>query len=395
MGKYISKKFIFSQAKILIVDDLKIKRMVLQKTFKNAGFEHFFEAASGQEAIDMIIQIKPDLVLMDMHMPPMSGLEVCKYLFEHNLHDDKVIIMQSADDNNDDIKAQAFGAGVTDFISPPYDGKEAVFRALSHLERHFLGRKFDADYKRIQQELSEAAFLQKILLPPESILQDISCKSGLDINFYSEPVEELAGDYLTVRLLPDGKILIICADVSGHGISAALYAFSIHTLLDVVILKTQDPGEILNMLNNQLHELMAAGKFATVFLGIIDNANKTLSFSCAAAPTPIFLSGGKFITLDTSGSLLGAYNDSHFTTQTITFHENDLLFLFSDALYETTDKTTPALRYDEIEKIVLKNKDHSAQSLIDSTLREFYKRFPTQRKDDLSLLVCKFSSSNP
>ena len=65
-------------AKILIVDDAAFMRMMVKDTLKKNGYTDFYEAPDGAEAFKMYQELKPDLVLMDITMPNMDGLEALK-----------------------------------------------------------------------------------------------------------------------------------------------------------------------------------------------------------------------------------------------------------------------------------------------------------------------------
>ncbi len=103
--------------KILIVDDQKLNRTLLQRKLSRQGFE-ISEADSGQAALDHIRQEKPDLILLDVLMPEMSGLEVLKTIRAKFHLAELPIIMVTAKDGADDI-ADAFKLGANDYITKP------------------------------------------------------------------------------------------------------------------------------------------------------------------------------------------------------------------------------------------------------------------------------------
>ncbi|MBB5356136.1 two-component system chemotaxis response regulator CheY [Anoxybacillus mongoliensis] len=117
-------------ARILIVDDAKFMRMTLANILKKANHEVIGEAENGQEAIELYIQLKPDVVTLDITMPVMSGLEAVK---EIKLHDpDAKIIMCSAM-GQQKMVVEAIEAGALDFIVKPFDESrvmEAIQRVL-------------------------------------------------------------------------------------------------------------------------------------------------------------------------------------------------------------------------------------------------------------------------
>jgi CheY-like chemotaxis protein len=69
-----------NKAKILIIDDSELSRVMLKKFCLNKGFHHLDVANDGMEALEKIIQWKPDLLFLDLNMPRMNGLELCQEL---------------------------------------------------------------------------------------------------------------------------------------------------------------------------------------------------------------------------------------------------------------------------------------------------------------------------
>lgn len=103
--------------KMLIVDDQKGVRRLLEELFKKEGWE-VSSASDGCEAINEVEQVKPEVILMDMKMPNMNGLEAAqKILSKHN---DITIIMMTAYGEVDEVR-QAMECGVKKCISKPFD----------------------------------------------------------------------------------------------------------------------------------------------------------------------------------------------------------------------------------------------------------------------------------
>ena len=376
-------------SRVLIVDDTPTNRKMIRNFCRNAGFGLLDEAENGQEALEKIIRWKPDLIFLDMQMPIMSGLDLCHQLRQLNMLDDMVIIMQTVEPNLE-FKVQAFEAGITDLIEKPLDPHLTMARALAHLERRYLKKKSDLDYRRIQSELREAVMLQNILLPDEKILQSIRNTCGLDVAHYYHPASELAGDYLSVRALGNNKVALISVDISGHGVTAALYAFSIHTLLMDEMLSTHSPGNVLQYLNEKLHAFMSTGKFATIFLAIIDSEKHLLSYAAAAAPPPILFLAGKPVMLETRGHPLGIDDKSQYETHSIPYTPGDMLFTYSDALVETLNEEGQRMTEADLTHRLETNLTSDAVAINKAVLMAFYGKYSRQPEDDLSMLTCKF-----
>lgn len=134
--------------KTLIVDDEPIARKVLREELEcMAGVEVVGEADNGKLALDQIAERKPDLVLLDLQMPEMSGLEVVRKL-QHGLHMPVIVIVTAYDK----YALQAFEAGAIDYLLKPV-GQERLSEAVERARR--VGGREAAEKLAHLQELSD------------------------------------------------------------------------------------------------------------------------------------------------------------------------------------------------------------------------------------------------
>jgi two-component system, OmpR family, KDP operon response regulator KdpE len=119
-----------NNATILVVDDEPQIRRVLRATLSGNGYD-VVEAKDGQEAIDMVIRERPDLILLDVNMPDMSGLEVCSKI---RLSYEGPIIMVTVRNSEQD-KIVALDAGADDYVVKPFAMGELLARIRAALRR--------------------------------------------------------------------------------------------------------------------------------------------------------------------------------------------------------------------------------------------------------------------
>ena len=118
------------QQTVLIVDDEPQIREILSIYFKKEGFK-VIEAADGAEALVQVQAGKPDIILLDIMMPVLDGLEVCKQVRKIS---DIPIIMLTAKDSDDD-RIMGLEIGADDYISKPFNTREVVARVKAVLRR--------------------------------------------------------------------------------------------------------------------------------------------------------------------------------------------------------------------------------------------------------------------
>ncbi|MDY6964716.1 MAG: PAS domain S-box protein [Halobacteriota archaeon] len=120
-------------AVILVVDDIRDNIYLIEEILSDEGYENILAATSGREALLLIDEEKPDLVLLDVMMPEMNGYEVCTILKSNEETLDIPIIMVTAKTDSEDLK-EGFYAGAVDYIKKPFDEVELIARVQSTLK---------------------------------------------------------------------------------------------------------------------------------------------------------------------------------------------------------------------------------------------------------------------
>ncbi|MDH3675499.1 MAG: response regulator, partial [Anaerolineae bacterium] len=111
-----------SKSTILIVDDEEVGCKTLKALLLPEGYDMAF-ASHGQEALDLVVMLRPDVILLDVMMPEMDGFEVCRQLRANPQVAEVPVIMVTALDDRDS-RVKGIEAGADDFISKPFDRTE-------------------------------------------------------------------------------------------------------------------------------------------------------------------------------------------------------------------------------------------------------------------------------
>lgn len=136
-----------SPPKILVVEDEPNLRKLLEVIIGKEGYE-VFPTANGEEAWGVLSQIVPDLVLTDVMMPKMDGIELCRRIRANPEFDLVPLVLLTAKDEQLD-KYQGFREGADDYLTKPFDPVELVFRIQAHLRRAPTSGKNDSSFSRI------------------------------------------------------------------------------------------------------------------------------------------------------------------------------------------------------------------------------------------------------
>jgi two-component system chemotaxis response regulator CheY len=117
-------------SRILIVDDTRVSREALKGVLESEGFEIAGEAADGQEGVNKYMELRPDLVTMDITMPVMDGIAALKKILEFD-PGAKVIMVSSAGQNSK--LAECLTLGASDFVAKPWEADQVIFSVVNVL----------------------------------------------------------------------------------------------------------------------------------------------------------------------------------------------------------------------------------------------------------------------
>lgn len=137
---------------ILIVDDIGVNVTILENILTHEGYEAL-TALSVREALELMKQTRPDLILSDLSMPEIDGLEFCRMLKSDQATRDIPFIFITVL-NTSKEKEEAFLAGAVDFIPKPFDNIEVLMRVNNHLNSYRMRQEM-ADYNRMMHRLVE------------------------------------------------------------------------------------------------------------------------------------------------------------------------------------------------------------------------------------------------
>lgn len=381
-----SYPFVLGQAnlkntRVLIVDDQEPNRKLLAALVTSMGVGAIEHARDGVEGLEKLAAFKPDLVLLDIMMPNMDGFEMCRRLRQNPEWRDLPVLVNTALSEPRE-RVECFESGATDMVVKPINAPEVLARVRIHLENRMLLNTLRHFHERVAQELSMASQMQGSLLPSADSLESLKEKYGLTVASRFETSSELGGDFWQTRELEDGRLGIVLADFSGHGVSAALNAFRLHTLLDQHP-PGPDPAAWMAELNRALKPLLPIGQFATVLYGIFDTKSERFDYAAGGAPSPILLMPGEPARLlDASGLFLGATRDADYDTLSAPFPKGAQILFYSDAITEALGQDEQMLGEDGL--IGLAMTAAQAASPLEELMRLFESRFPPPWDDDLT-----------
>ncbi len=238
--------------------------------------------------------------------------------------------------------------------------------------------------EKIRLELQMAQKIQFAIIPKALPVNDFISLSGKYI-----PMNDLGGDYYDVFNIDENKIVILIADVCGHGVPAALitsmakFSFRNNSLLN------KSSGEILKSVNEELYNIIGKQEYLTVFYGIIDTKKGILEYTNAGHnDVYIFKENGEEETLSANSYLVGFMNNIDFATNFINLEKGDRIVLYTDGLPETQNSKKELFGYNRLKSIIKENRNLSPEQLVNFLMEEANKyRDNYPQNDDITILV--------
>lgn len=371
---------------ILVIDDSKLNRAIVKNTLSAYNI-HVFEAADGMEGLNALKSKQFDLILVDIVMPNLDGfgfLEQFKQYIGNEFI--PVILMTGLDDLNSKIKGLTIGAD--DFLLKPLNQKELIARVQSLLRLKSAHDELYEKNQLIQKELEYAKRLQQFIIPKDFSFIPYPSISGRYL-----PIADIGGDLFDCYKISDSNIGILIADVTGHGIPAALVMSMAKMTFSIYAYEILNTHELMSKINEEMRGLLLDMQYITAFYMLIDIEKKTVSFTNAGHTRPLYYrkSSDKIIALDTNGLFLGIQDESLYEQKTIHFEQGDRCILYTDGITEIKNDNKEEFGEQRLAKF-LKQHNEKPDDFCEHLLQTLDHFSPLHdRKDDVAFMFIDFS----
>lgn len=374
-------------SRILVVDDSSLSRDIVGACLRGANYHNISFASDGHQALKAIDIQVPDLIILDLEMPVMDGFDLCRHLRQDESRKNLPVLIQSGRSSPDDL-VRAFNSGASDMVHKPIKKFELLARVRVHLEKALMLRQLTEYRERVARELDTAREMQSALCPTPDLIQDLQRKYQVAIDWRYEPCSELGGDIWGLEAIDENRLGFFIADISGHGVGAAMSTFRLHSVLSRRQMPADNPASYLARINADLCGHFRPGEFATMLCGSIDSSSGRVTYSSAGAPPPILMSQKSWIDPEfcpSAGMPIGLREDSEYHNHILDFSPGSLFLLYSDALFETPVNNSGALAEEGLIALVAELAEQQRDaSIFEAIFREFRKRADGPLLDDLT-----------
>ncbi len=360
--------------RVLLIDDQAIIGEAVRRMIASQGAVEFRSLQDPTQAIAIAVEFKPTVILQDIEMPAISGLELLPQYRAHDaLRDVPVIMLTGKEDPA--VKADAFARGASDYLVKLPHPVELVARIRHHsrgyryqLERNAAFEALRESEAHMKSEIQRAAAYVRSLLDPPLESGDVLA----DWRFV--PCEALGGDVFGYHWIDENRLAAYVIDVSGHGVGPALMGVSAMNLIRSGSLEREqvlDPTRTLQALNAAFQMSRHDGMYFTIWYGVYDKRTRELAWAGGGHPPSFLVRGGELIRLDSTSFMVGAVDVYEAPTMRMAIEPGDRLYLFSDGGFELHMRDGGIWGLDSLEEMVrAKSAVSTGAVLLDEVVRE-------------------------
>ncbi|MFQ5824231.1 MAG: SpoIIE family protein phosphatase [bacterium] len=381
-------------ATILVVDDEKPITYLLSEVLKKEGHE-VKSMYDGKTAKDELKKKDYELVITDLHMKQVGGLEVLKEVKALNESTEVLILTGHG---TVATAVEAMKSGAFEYLTKPIDLEEFRLKVQKALERRNLKlqiaqqqQEIESHQEMIAKDLKLAEQVQKSLVPQSIMLPNFEAK----VEYM--PMIGLGGDF--GDLYYDGKenVYLTLVDVTGHGITAALLVNRICSEIRKLVREHREPRSILYSVNNFIfHAFEGMGMFLTMFSGVVNLRKGSFIYSGSAHPAVILWrsKNNKFEKLESQNVIIGydKRTRNRFKQDITLVEPEDKIIMYTDGIIEVEDTHGKQLGINGFINFFRSIAYLSADEIIKSVIKGVEDYSPQPIKDDVYLIVAAMKS---
>lgn len=389
--------------KILIVDDSATIRNILKELLTASN--HIVDMAdNGNAAIELFINNKPDLILLDVEMPGISGYDTAKKIreLEKNVATDSnqqptrlvenwIPIVFLSSHNDDQSLCAGIEAGADDYLFKPFS-QTVLIAKLKAMERIYSMKQSIIAQRKIVEEMNQELLNEQIVAKNiyDNIIQYGTIKQQDFIKTFVSSKSIFNGDLFLIARSPSENYYIMMGDFTGHGLSAALGIIPTAELFLKLTVRGFTLEEILIELNTKLHNILPSNIFCAASVIEIDLSNGKIGVWNGWSPDVLCVSNDGHLkkTFSSTNMPIGALKPEKFNSKltTIDFNKGEKLFIYSDGFTETQDINGKMFGVDRL-KAIIEDSSKFKYSIFDEIIKQTaIFRGDQPQQDDLTLV---------
>jgi sigma-B regulation protein RsbU (phosphoserine phosphatase) len=383
-------------ATLLIIDDDDVVRASVAAYLEDSGFK-VLQAGNGLQGLETFERAQPDLVICDLRMPQLDGLELLQRINQMQV-DTPVIVLSGAGVMADAVEALRLGAA--DYLIKPLEDlavlehsvRRALDRSRLRLENQRYREKLEVANRELQTSLDLLREDQTAGRQVQMNMLPVTPWAADDFHFAHQiiPSLYLSGDFVDYFRLDEHRVAFYLADVSGHGASSAFVTVLLKFMTTRLLYESRrngtlpefNPSDVLGHINRGLLNCKL-GKHVTMLGGVIDQSRGVLTYSIGGhLPLPILFSEGRAHYLEGRGLPVGLFEEASFENLQIELPSSFSLTLLSDGILDLLQGETLKDKEESLPRLVCE-----AGGTLEGLQRVLGLEALSDMPDDIALLV--------
>jgi sigma-B regulation protein RsbU (phosphoserine phosphatase) len=379
--------------RLLLVEDSSMMRRMISALLQEEGYEVTL-AVDGRQGLERARESAPELILTDYEMPEMDGPTLCQALkADRDLRPIPVLMLTTL--GATESKVIGLNAGADDYIQKPQSPQEiqelfARIRAqlrIADLRAELAERnaRLEAMQAKLTLELNLARKVQLGLMP-----RPPKPRGAIRLAVSYEPANALGGDVYDFVRLDNTRLGVLMADISGHGVNAALLSGMVKTLAAPLTGADIPPGQTLGGLDSAAEQYFPEGFFCTAFYLRIDEHTAAFDYAGVGHPPALLVGPGGTRQLDSEPGLLGVGMAAATETHSDQLQPGESLLLYTDGLPDAMDPSDASFGQERIQAILEEHRGAEPSAILDLIKQAIAKHVnPGQPHDDVNLILIR------
>jgi len=323
---------------VMVVDDIANNVAIAGQVVKRMG-HRFIAANSGEEALEKFRTERPDMILMDVMMPGIGGLEATRRIRQAQGAGSRwlPVLMVTALAHEEEV-LEGLRAGADDYLTKPVSlpvlrAKIQVFQRIAELQEELArqAEELSIYYRQAEDERRIGARLMEYMINREGL-------SDPALRYRVTPAWHFSGDLIAAARTPGKSHHILLSDGMGHGLPAAMASLPLFDTFYSMSELGYGIGRIVEVMNSRMHTMLPPGRFAALTLVSINPVMGTVEVWNGGNPYPCLI--------DANGTIIKRWKSRHVPLgllppeefsaelEVVSYEGACQLFLWSDGLTE-------------------------------------------------------------
>ena len=244
----------------------------------------------------------------------------------------------------------------------------------------------DRQLKEIQKELEVARRIQLSILPSE-----FPPSTNFRVAARYVPMTSVAGDFYDYIIADDHQVGLLIADVSGHGVPAALIAAMVKLAAASQRALAGNPSQFLTGMNSALLG-NTQDQFVTAAYAYLNSESGELRYSAAAHPPLLLVRNGRVTQIEENGLMLAAFDFASYSTAVHKLETDDRIVMYTDGVVEASNAAGDFFGHDALCDLLTRTRELSPAMAADSIISSVH-QWSGKQDDDLTILICDYIST--